>query len=331
MTEYIPFIATAVCTAFITLLFMRIWIGKLESQTQISSELAEWMKDIGRRIEYSTETVDKKLTTNMEMFNTRLDRASQIIAQVQHHIGSFAEMGKSMKELQEFLQSPKLRGNIGEHILNDLLAMHFPHDSIETQYRFSSGEKVDAVIKTSHGLIPIDSKFPADAFRHMMDADEQQARDQYKKEFIRDVKKHIGDIAKKYIQPSEQTVDYALMYVPSEAVYYEIINTPDLFDYASQKRILPVSPMTFYAYMKAILMSFEGEQIQKQAQEIIRALQSLRNDYEKSEDSLATLAKHITNAQNQVITLTKYHQALGQKLDATRSLSQPDDTQQISS
>lgn len=321
MTEYLPFlIITAVCV-FIILVFIRIWFQRLEKKTGTSQELVEWMKELGRRVEYSTESVDKKLTHNMEMFNTRLDRASQIIAQVQHHIGEFAEMGKSMKQLQEFLQSPKLRGNIGEHILKDILSLHFPQDSFAIQYTFQTGETVDAVIKTSHGLIPIDSKFPIDNFRHMLDAEEKEAKEQYKKEFMKDVKKQIQDIARKYIVPSERTVDYALMYIPSEAVYYEIINTPDLFDFASQKRILPVSPMTFYAYMKAILMSFEGEKIQKQAQEIMRILQSLRKDYEKSEDSLATLTKHMTNAQNQLMTLSRYHQALGQKLDSTKSLS----------
>jgi DNA recombination protein RmuC len=322
MMDYLPLIVTALVTVGLTLFFVRIWFQRLEKKTETSQELVEWMKELGRRVEFSTESVDKKLTQNMEQFNTRLDRASHIIAQVQHHIGSFAEMGKSMKELQEFLQSPKLRGNIGEQILKDLLALHFPHDSFTLQHTFQSGEKVDAIIKTAHGIIPIDSKFPIENFRHMIDAEGKEAKEQYRKEFGKDVKKHIQDIAKKYILPAENTVDYALMYIPSEAVYYEIVNTPDLYDYASQKRVLPVSPLTFYAYMKAILMSFEGEKIQKQAQEIIQILQSLQKDYEKSEESLATLTKHMTNAQNQLMTFNRYHQALGQKLESTRSLGE---------
>lgn len=320
MMEYLPLIITVVSTAGLTLFFVHLWLGRLEKKTESSRELVEWMKDLGRRVESSSQTIDTKLTQNMNQFNTRLDRASHVISQVQHHIGSLAETGKSMKELQEFLQSPKLRGNIGEHILHDLLAQHFPRDSYVIQHTFQSGEKVDAVIKTAHGLIPIDSKFPSHAFRQMLDADTTQERGKHKKIFIRDVKKHILDIAKKYIVTTEHTVDYALMYIPSEAVYYEIVNTPDLYDYASEKRILPVSPLTFYAYMKAILMSFEGEKIQEQAQEILQILQSLRKDYESSEESLATLTKHITNAQNQLMAFNRYHQALGQKLESTRSL-----------
>jgi DNA recombination protein RmuC len=318
MHQYIPFIITAVFSAVLTLIFIRIWLKKIEEKDSTSKELVEWMKDLGRRIEYSTESVDKKLSQNMEIFNTRLDRASQIIASVQKHIGEFAEMGKSMKELQEFLQSPKLRGNIGENILIDLLKQHFPNHSFQAQYSFKSGEKVDAVIKTSHGLIPIDSKFPIDNFRAMMNAQNDKEKTDYKKSFIRDVKNHIQTISTKYILTAENTLDYALMYIPSEAVYYEIINNADLFDFSSEQRVLPVSPLTFYAYMKAILMSFEGERIQKQAQEIIKILHSLQKDYSKSEDALATLTKHMVNAQNQLSNFTRIYQSLGQKIESTQ-------------
>src|SRR3989338_6799838 len=96
----------------------------------------------------------------MNQFNVRLDKAAQVIAQVQKNIGEFSEIGRSMKDLQEFLQSPKIRGNIGEQILTDLLKEFLPHQSYQTQYSFSNGEKVDVVIKTSNGLISIDAKFP---------------------------------------------------------------------------------------------------------------------------------------------------------------------------
>jgi len=321
MPEYLSLIITVFATVTLTLLFVRVWLIQLEKKTESSRELIEWMKDLGRRVESSTESVDKKLSQNMDQFNSRLDKASQIIAQVQHNIGSFTEMGKSMKELQEFLQSPKLRGNIGEQILKDLLALHFPHNTYSLQHTFQSGEKVDAIIKTSHGFIPIDSKFPISNFRNLVNAEGPEMKDRYRKEFFKDVKKHISDIARKYILPSEKTVDYALMYIPSEAVYYEIVNNPDLYDFSSEKRVLPVSPLTFYAYMRAILMSFEGEKIQRQAQEIIQILQSLHKDYEKSEESLAILTKHMTNAHNQLISFHQFHQSFGQKLNLTKTIS----------
>src|SRR5438128_1010128 len=114
-------IAVAIILSFIYFLFKR-----LERTTSHSGELVEWMKDLGQRVESSTVNVDKKLSQNMEVFNSRLDRAAYVIAEVQKSIGEFSEMGRSMKELQEFLQSPKLRGNIGEQVLKELLSQYFP-------------------------------------------------------------------------------------------------------------------------------------------------------------------------------------------------------------
>jgi DNA recombination protein RmuC len=157
----------------------------------------------------------------------------------------------------------------------------------------------------------------------MVEADDSVQRELYKKEFIRDVKKHIQDIAKKYILVGEGTIDYALMYVPSEAVYYEVINSTELCDFANQKRVLPVSPMGFYAYLKAILVSFEGQRIQSQAKEILLSLQAMKKDYEKTEEAFSTLNKHITNAYNQTNQVSKSLIILGQKIHSTNSLSTP--------
>lgn len=303
-------LAIIVSVIFI-LLVLRFWLNKLEEKTKLSDELVEWLKS-------STTQIDSKLSQSMEMFNTRLDNAARVIAQVQRNIGEFSEIGRSMNELQEFLSSPKLRGNIGEQVLKELLAQHFPKHSFALQYTFKNGEKVDAVIKTTQGMIPIDSKFPMENFRK-----------REMKDFTNDVKKHISDIAKKYILVDEGTCDYALMYIPSESVYYEIINNEELFDYAGQKQVLPVSPMSFYAYMKAILMSFEGQRIQSQAKEILEILKSIKKDYEKSEDALSTLQKHITNAYNQIAVVTKNFLSLGQKLSSTHLLSGKKDEDQL--
>ncbi len=282
----------------VMMVVIRMWFNKLEQRSGTSAEIVEWLKS-------STLNV-----------NSRLDNAAKLFAQVQKDIGEFSEIGRSMKELQDFLQSPKLRGNIGEQILADLLRQHFPTGSFTLQYVFSNGEKVDAVVKTSSGLIPIDSKFPMENFRKMMNEKVADVKERLKKEFVRDVKKHIQDIARKYINTGEGTGDYALMYIPSETVYYEIINDADLYDYAGSKRILPVSAMSFYAYMKAILMSYEGQKIQARAKEIAALLRAVKNDYEKLNESLGVLNKHITNASNQMSVVTKTSQSLGTKISS---------------
>lgn len=310
----------AACIAII-LLFVRSWLKNLEEKTKVSGELIEWIKELSKRVENTSASVDQKLFENMKLFNNRLDKTALIMSDVQKNIGEFSEIGRSMKDLQELLQSPKLRGNMGEHILKELLSQYLPADSYTLQYVFRNGEKVDAMIKTSHGFIPIDSKFPLENFRKMVNATNESEKLVARKEFIRNVKKHVQDIAKKYILTAEGTVDYALMYIPSEAIYYEIINDTELFDYVGQQRILPVSPLCFYAYLRAILMSFEGQRIQSQAKEILITLRAIKKDYEKVEYQLSVLNKHVTNAYNQTSQVSGVLSSLGQKLDNTRLLA----------
>jgi len=120
----------------------------------------------------------------------------------------------------------------------------------------------------------------------------------------------------------EGTIDYALMYLPSEAIYYEVVNNSDLFDYSGKKRVLPVSPMTFYAYLRAILMSFEGQKIEAKARQILAAIRAVQKDYNKVEDNLSVLGKHIQNAYNQMSNVLSGFTLLGQKLSSTQALGE---------
>lgn len=265
-----------------------------------------------------------------QSLNERLDNAARVIGDVQRSIGEMSEIGRGMKDLQDFLRNPKVRGNMGEHILNELLAQILPRDSFHLQYAFKSGEKVDAAIKTAGGIIPIDSKFPMENFRKMMSAESgpasaqgsSEAKKEFEKLFVRDVKIHIDSISKKYILTDEGTMDYALMYIPSEGVYYEIVNNGELFDYASTHRILPVSPTTFYAYLRAILMSFEGQKIEAKAKEILSSLRAIQKDYGKVEENLGVLQKHMTNASNMMGNVLMSFGQLGQKIVSTKQLGE---------
>lgn len=253
--------------------------------------------------------------------NERLDSTLRVIGQVQRNIGELSEIGRGMKDLQEFLRSPKLRGNIGEQVLKELLGQMLPKQSFHLQHTFKSGDKVDAAITTSGGIIPVDSKFPMENFRKMNSADESEKKF-FEKEFERDIKTHIDSISRKYILPAEGTIDYALMYIPSEAVYYEVVNNSSLFDYAGDKRVLPVSPTTFYAYLKAILMSFEGQKIEKKAQDILIAVRAIQKDYTKVEENLTLLQKHLNNAYNTIGNVTSTFSQLGRKLESTNRLEE---------
>ena len=139
---------------------------------------------------------------------------------------------------------------------------------------------------------------------------------------MKDVKEHIDSISKKYILTHEGTIDYALMYVPSEAVYYEIVNNPDMFDYASSQRVLPVSPMTFYAYLKAILMGFEGQKISQKAHEILSGIRSIQKEYEKLGEQITTLSRHVNNSYNTMNQVHTGFSRLGQQISSTKSLEE---------
>lgn len=306
------------CALFI----LRIWLLRVEQKATISPELLAWLKDMTE----SSRRVDEKLTQNMDMFHKRLDHAADALNKVSHSIGEFTAIGRSMQELQEFLQSPKLRGNLGEQVLQELLRQTLPPDMFTLQYSFSSGSRVDAIVKTTQGMVPIDSKFPMSSFDLMYATVDEKERITHRKSFIQDVKKHIQAIAGKYIRPSEGTLDYALMYIPSESVYYEIIREPSLFDEGTRQRVIPVSPMSFYAYVKVILVSHEGARIQSQAKEILSGLREIQQMFSQTESAMTTLHKHLGNAYHQSSQASHALSQLGSKIATTSSLSLPEVT-----
>src|SRR5579863_5884929 len=151
-------------------------------------------------------------------------------------------------------------------------------------------------------------------FQKMMKAKEKEERETIRKEFIRDVKKHIDAIAKKYILPDEGTMDFALMYVPSESVFYELVSIDDINEYARHQRVYVVSPSTLYAHLQTILLSFEGKKIESRTKEVFALLRALQIDYGKVNESLDVLGKHLNNASGQYTNVIKGFAALGNKL-----------------
>lgn len=321
MDTGILLISIVLIVGFLSLfLLFLIWMRRFEKKNHPTDELLAWLKSTNTRIDQQNKHIVETLQTSTQAMNERLDTAARFIAAVQKNIGEMSEIGRGMKDLQDFLKSPKLRGNIGEQILKDLLGQMLPKQSFHLQYSFKSGVTVDAAIKTGNGIIPVDSKFPMEGFRKLISAKDEADRKIISREFAVDVKRHIDDISRKYILTEEGTIDYALMYIPSEAVYYEIVNNPALFDYAGEKRVLPVSPTTFYAFLRTILMSFEGQKIEEQAKQILRTIRAMQKDYQKVEENMNVLQRHITNAYNQMNNVFTSFTLLGQKLTQQPSL-----------
>lgn len=285
--------------------------------------LLEWLKTMQSTIDSSSTHMVKTLQENSKQLNQRLDNAATVIRDVGREVGQMSEIGRSMKELQDFLKSPKLRGNIGEQVLKDLISQMFPKNSFHIQYQFKSGERVDAAIQTDAGILPIDSKFPMETFQRMAKSEVKNAEySALQKEFSKDVKKHITDIAKKYILPEEGTMDFALMYVPSESVYYELVNMLDIMDFAKQSRVYVVSPTTLYAHLQTILLSFEGRKIESKSRDLFKMLRALQVDYNKVEENMTVLGKHINNASSQFTNVATGLGRLGQKLESTKTIEE---------
>lgn len=304
-------------------------LSEIKEAQKPSEELLEIIKMLQTGSKEDRKVLLDSLQRNTQALNERLDTAARVISQVQKNVGEMSEIGRGMKDLQEFLRSPKLRGNVGEHILKELLTQFLPKQSFNLQYTFKSGDKVDAAIKTSAGIIPVDSKFPMENFRKMLGAQTDSEKKVFEKEFERDVRTHIDSISRKYILTEEGTIDYALMYVPSEAVYYDVVNNPKLFEYAGEKRVLPVSPTTFYAYLRAILMSFEGQKIEAKTREILASLRAIQKDYSKVDDNLTTLQRHLNNAYNMMNSVADSFARLGQKIVSTRALGPEEKSKEI--
>jgi DNA recombination protein RmuC len=293
--------------------------------------LTEWLRSMQSTIENtnrsineamrgSTSDMTKVLQANTKQLNERLDTAAHVIGDLKKNLGEMSEVGRGIKSLQEFLQSPKLRGNIGEQVLSDMIGQTFPKNSFHLQYAFKSGMKVDAVLKTDAGLLCIDSKFPMENFSLMHNGETEVIRNQAKKDFISDVKKHVTDISKKYILPEEGTMDFALMYIPSEAVYYDVVNASELTDFARGARVYPVSPNTLYAHLQVLLLSFQGKEMEVKSKQVFRLLRAIQKDYAKMDDNLAVLGKHINNAYNQMNNVSSSFNQLGQKLADTENM-----------
>jgi DNA recombination protein RmuC len=181
-----------------------------------------------------------------------------------------------------------------------------PAQAYQLQYGFKGGERVDAVIKVDR-LAPIDAKFPLDNFERLVDAGDDAERELHEKAFARDVKGHIDAIAEKYIRPDEGTYDFAFMYLPSEAIYYELVcgKTGALLTYAHEKRVLPVSPTTLTAYLQVVLLGLKGLQIEQHAQEVMAYCAQLQKDFGRFKEDFDLVGTHLGRAQTKFVDAEK--------------------------
>ncbi|MBI1983679.1 MAG: DNA recombination protein RmuC [Acidobacteria bacterium] len=288
---------------------------------QVNESMARMSVDLNQQIGGLKESVAARLAENVQTVQSSgrqvgesLGQALQAVSEVRQQLGRLheaseriREVGQDVSSLKQILQAPQFRGGLGEFLLEEVLAQLFPKEFYSMQYIFESGERVDAVLHVGQGLIPIDSKFPLDSFRRLTEAagagSESDAR-QARRQFRADVRKHLDDIARKYIRPKENFYDFALMYVPAENVYYEAIireehgsDETGLFEYALARRVIPVSPNTLFAYLQVIALGLKGMKVEERAQRILEGLGQLDVDLKKLQTSFDKIGTQLQYAQ----------------------------------
>lgn len=260
--------------------------------------MMEWMKELKQDMHQSRESMQQNIHETNKQINERLTKAAEYIGDLKKEMGGISQIGPDIRRLSETLASPKMRGNFGEEMLEAMLAQVLPKSSYQTQYKFRNGEVVDTIIYVGEKILPIDSKFSMENFRLYKEAREESAAENLKKAFLKDVKKRVDEIYKKYILPQEGTFDFALMYIPSEGVFSEAIEDAGTLQYAREKKVYFVSPNTLYHHLQIILLSLKGQQVNAVAEQILRQVSGIKQESDKFGKNLDVLATHIKNAGN---------------------------------
>lgn len=245
-------------------------------------------------------------------------------------------MGKAFRSSRKCSRLPNSAVVWANFSKEDLLKQVLPLSAYDTQYRFKNGQTVDAVILLSGGMIPVDSKFPLENFQKMLEARSDQEKRTAVRTFRSDVKKHIDAISEKYILPDEGTFDFALMYVPAENIYYETIIKDDsipeedgLFSYAMKKKVVPVSPNSFYAHLRVIALGFKGLQIEKSAKEILQSMERFGSELRKFTDIFETLGLQLNNAKNNYDKADKQLNTMTEKFKTIQAIPDGGSAKQI--
>jgi DNA recombination protein RmuC len=271
--------------------------------------------DLERRLAGISESLDRRLVDLDRRLYLGLDgvqdaqlRAADSAAEVRERVAVVAgvaeqvlEQARGLSRLEDLLRPPQARGALGELLLEQVLAQGLPGSAYRTQHAFRSGARVDAVLLVGDAMVAVDSKFPLEAFARMTAVGEgDPARLLHRRAFVRDARRHVDAIADKYICPDEGTYDFALCYLPSEAVFYEFLREDPPGDsswrYAMERRVFPTSPTTLYAYLIAIGVGLRGLRVEENARRVLDALAALRGELDGFRRDFELVGRHLGRA-----------------------------------
>jgi DNA recombination protein RmuC len=292
-------------------------LGALTQQLETLKAAQDDTKD---KLQKSLLDGQTNISRNMQASQEVLDRLNKQIGELQGTNKQMMQIGTEVRRLEDILSSPKLRGQMGEWSLENLLSQILPKDSYKLQHTFKDGKKVDALIELADFSVPIDAKFPLPGFEKVVKAETEEEKTKLRRQFLKDVTAHIDKIACDYIRPAEGTLDFALCYIPAENVYYETIvkylgETHDILQYCFDKKVIPVSPNLLYTYLMTVVMGLHGLQIEKQAAEIRQNLKKLNASFGDFGGNWEVLGKHLRNAYSQYDEGQKKLDRFGMQLD----------------
>ena len=309
--------------------------------TTTGTQLATMSKEFEQRGISFQQAVDQRIEAlqrgwqdQSRTIADRLKDSGDAMRSVHESLGKLAESSKKIEEqaanvlrLEDLLKPQKIRGNLGEALMVEALRQALPPGSFAAPFRFPDGREVDAGIFMAGKVVPMDSKFPLENYRRAREDPDEGERRRASRQFNSDVRKHIDVIAEKYIRPGDGTFDFALMYIPAEAVYVEILADGDdgsIADYALSKRVAPVSPHLLFAYLHTIALGLRGLEINGRAQEVVERLSTLSRDWSRVEVPFNVLGRHLLNAQTKYQDANVVMMRFGQRL---QSIAGADDLQ----
>jgi DNA recombination protein RmuC len=283
---------------------------------------------LGQRV----EALDRRMVSAQDNSTHLASSIFDRLGDVDRATHTIAEQAREFVALQDLLRPPKARGGLGEALLEELLRQVLPPHAYAMQHRFTSGVIVDAIVKAGDRIVCIDSKFPLANYSKMCDADGDIDRAKAERDFAADIDRHIRDISSKYIVPDERTFDFAVMYVPAEGVYGEVLRIKhrkqSLFESAMQARVVPMSPLTMYGYLQTVLFGLKCLSIEKNAEAVLGHCGRLQQDIERFASEYDTLGRHLGNARSKYEEGARRLDRFRDKLEDVVQLSDDPDEQQ---
>jgi DNA recombination protein RmuC len=266
----------------------------------IQNSLSDSRRELFGMLTALQQGVEQRLSDNLTQHSTLFRDMAEKLGEIRVTNERIVAISQDINQLSRILESPKLRGNVGEFELERMLSNVLP----QALYRMQApvGEALaDAVIVLEGGWLCIDSKFPLDHFRRLAQPDaEPEARQHWRRLFLSDVRRHVTDIAHKYILPPA-TLDFALMFIPAENVYYEVLLNDEVLEFSRARRVVPVSPNTLYAYLQAISIGFRGLKIAQETRRIEQLLLGLKKNFDEFKEHFRLIGRHLDRARGQFV------------------------------